>query len=73
MVGILMDVLSELMLLLYFVDHVNIPWSTSWTIPESWLSCQLAYHVRLTNRFVSPFGLDLSRISRSRALFGISR
>ena len=70
MVGIVADVLCELMLSLYFV--VNISWSTSWTIPGSWLSCHLAHLVRLTNRFVSTFGLYLGRMSCSRALVGVS-
>ena len=74
MVGIVVhvDVLFELMLSSYFVDHVNISWSTSWTIPGSWLSCHLAHLVRLTNRFMSTFDLDLGRMSCSRALFGVS-
>ena len=72
MVGIVADVLCELMLSLYFGDHVNISWSTSWTIPGSWLSCHLARLVRLSNRFVFTFGLDLGRMSCSRALFGVS-
>ena len=72
MVGIVVDILCELMLSLYFADHVNISWSTSWTIPGSWLSCHLAHLVRLTNRLVSTFGLDLGRMSRSRATFGVS-
>ena len=33
MVGIVVDVLCELMLSLYFVGHVNISWSTSRAIP----------------------------------------
>ena len=72
MVGIVVDVLCELMWSSYFVDHVNISWSTSCTIPGSWLSCHLTHLVRLTNRFVSTFGLDLGRMSCSRALFGVS-
>ena len=71
MVGIVVDVLCELMWSSYFVDHVNISWSTSCTIPGSWLSC-LTHLVRLTNRFVPTFGLDLGRMSCSRALFGVS-
>ena len=47
MVGIVVDVLFELMLSSYFVDHVNICWFTSWTIPGSWLSCRLAHLVRV--------------------------
>ena len=68
MVGIIVDVLCELMLSSYFVDHVNISWFSSCTIPGSWLSCHLAHLVRLTNRFC----LDLGRMSCSRALFGVS-
>ena len=68
MVGIVVDVLCELMWSSYFVDHVNISWSTSCTIPGSWLSCHLAHLVRLTNRL----SLDLGRMSCSRALFGVS-
>ena len=51
---------------------MNISWSTAWTITGIWLSCNLAHLVRLTNRFVSTFGLDLGRMSCSRALFGVS-
>ena len=70
MVGIVVDMLCELMLSLYFLD-VNISWST-WTIPGSWLSWHLAHLVRLTNRLVSTFGLDLGRMSPSSAPFGVS-
>ena len=68
MVGIVVNTLCELMLSLYFVDHVNI---SCWTIPGNWLSCHLAYLVP-TNGLVSTFGLDLGRMSRSRAPFGVS-
>ena len=71
MVDIAVGVLCELMVSLYFIDYVNISWSTmddTW----SWLSCHLAHLARLTNRFLSTVGLDLGRMSCSRALFGVS-
>ena len=53
MVGVVVDVLCELMLSLYFVDHANISWSMSWKLAQ----CHLANLIRLTNR-LSPFGLS---------------
>ena len=67
MVGIVVDVLCELMLSSYLVDHVNISWSTSWELAQlpPGPSCS-------TNGFVSIFGLDLGHMSCSRVLIGVS-
>ena len=62
MVDIAVDVLCELMSLCF---------GLRWMIPGSG-SAATCHLVRLTNKFVSTFGLDLGCMSCSRALFGVS-